>query len=126
MEKVHKEALTFDDVLVIPMHSDVLPKEVSLKTKFTKNINLNLPFCSAAMDTVTESKMAIALASLGGIGIIHKNNSPEEGIVIEDKTNIEKNMTYEFQPNEIFKASDIMVDALTKLLDTERNKRRVS
>ena len=78
MEKVHKEALTFDDVLVIPMHSDVLPKEVSLKTKFTKNINLNLPFCSAAMDTVTESKMAIALASLGGIGIIHKNNSPEE------------------------------------------------
>ena len=78
MEKVHKEALTFDDVLVIPMHSDVLPKEVSLKTKFTRNINLNLPFCSAAMDTVTESKMAIALASLGGMGIIHKNNSPEE------------------------------------------------
>ena len=78
MEKVHKEALTFDDVLVIPMHSDVLPKEVSLKTKFTRNINLNLPFCSAAMDTVTESKMAIALASLGGIGIIHKNNSPKE------------------------------------------------
>tara|TARA_B100000963_G_scaffold354768_1_gene371818 strand:- start:1520 stop:2980 length:1461 start_codon:yes stop_codon:yes gene_type:complete len=78
MEKVHKEALTFDDVLVLPMHSDILPKEVSLKTRFTKNINLNLPFCSAAMDTVTESKMAIALASLGGIGIIHKNNSPEE------------------------------------------------
>ena len=78
MEKVHKEALTFDDVLVIPMHSDVLPKEVSLTTRFTKNISLNLPFCSAAMDTVTESKMAIALASLGGIGIIHKNNSPEE------------------------------------------------
>ena len=78
MEKVHKEALTFDDVLVIPMHSNILPKEVSLKTRFTKNISLNLPFCSAAMDTVTESKMAIALASLGGIGIIHKNNSPEE------------------------------------------------
>ena len=78
MEKVLTEALTFDDVLVLPMHSDVLPKEVSLKSKFTKNINLNLPFCSAAMDTVTESKMAIALASLGGIGIIHKNNTPEE------------------------------------------------
>ena len=78
MEKVHKEALTFDDVLVLPMHSDVLPKEVSLKTRFTKNIILNLPFCSAAMDTVTESKMAIAVASLGGIGIIHKNNSVEE------------------------------------------------
>lgn len=78
MEKVLTEALTFDDVLVLPMHSDVLPKQVSLKTKFTKNIDLNLPFCSAAMDTVTEAKMAIALASLGGIGIIHKNNSPEE------------------------------------------------
>ena len=78
MEKVLTEALTFDDVLVLPMHSDVLPKEVSLKSKFTKNISLNLPFCSAAMDTVTESKMAIALASLGGIAIIHKNNTPEE------------------------------------------------
>ena len=78
MEKVNKEALTFDDVLILPMHSEVLPKEVSLKTKFTTNIHLNLPFCSAAMDTVTESKMAIAIASLGGIGIIHKNNSAEE------------------------------------------------
>ena len=55
-----------------------------------------------------------------------KNNSPDEGIVIEDKTNPEKNTTYEFQPNEIFKASDAMVDALTKLLDRERNKRKVS
>ena len=78
MEKVLAEALTFDDVLVLPMHSDVLPKQVLLKSRFTKNISLNLPFCSAAMDTVTESKMAIALAALGGIGIIHKNNSPEE------------------------------------------------
>ena len=78
MEKVLAEALTFDDVLVLPMHSNVLPKQVLLKSRFTKNISLNLPFCSAAMDTVTESKMAIALASLGGIGIIHKNNSPDE------------------------------------------------
>ena len=78
MEKVLAEALTFDDVLVLPMHSDVLPKQVLLKSRFTKNISLNRPFCSAAMDTVTESKMAIALASLGGIGIIHKNNSPDE------------------------------------------------
>ena len=78
MEKVLAEALTFDDVLVLPMHSAVLPKQVLLKSRFTKNISLNLPFCSAAMDTVTESKMAIALASLGGIGIIHKNNSPDE------------------------------------------------
>ena len=78
MEKVLAEALTFDDVLVLPMHSDVLPKQVLLKSRFTKNISLNLPFCSAAMDTVTESKMAIALASLGGVGIMHKNNSPDE------------------------------------------------
>ena len=78
MEKVLAEALTFDDVLVLPMHSGVLPKQVLLKSRFTKKISLNLPFCSAAMDTVTESKMAIALASLGGIGIIHKNNSPDE------------------------------------------------
>ena len=78
MEKVLAEALTFDDVLVLPMHSDVLPKQVLIKSRFKKNISLNLPFCSAAMDTVTESKMAIALASLGGIGIIHKNNSPDE------------------------------------------------
>ena len=78
MEKVLAEALTFDDVLVLPMHSNVLPKQVLLKSRFTKNISLNLPFCSAAMDTVTESKMAIALASLGGVGIIHKNNSPDE------------------------------------------------
>ena len=55
-----------------------------------------------------------------------KNNSPDEGIIIEDKTNPEKNMTYEFQSNEIFKASDVMVDALTKLLDVERNKRKVN
>ena len=80
MEKVLQEALTFDDVLVIPRHSDVLPKDVNLQTKLTRNLNLNLPFCSAAMDTVTESKMAIALAALGGIGIIHKNNSIEEQV----------------------------------------------
>ena len=89
MEKVLAEALTFDDVLVLPMHSDVLPKQVLLKSRFTKNISLNLPFCSAAMDTVTESKMAIALASLGGIGIIHKNNSPDEQ-ALEVKKVIEK------------------------------------
>ena len=85
MEKVNKEALTFDDVLVIPMHSDVLPKEVSLKTRFTKNISLNLPFCSAAMDTVTESAMAIALARQGGIGVIHKNLSIEDQALMVDK-----------------------------------------
>ena len=68
-----KQALTFDDVLLVPQESKILPREVNLKTKLTKNISLNIPILSAAMDTVTESEMAIALARIGGIGIIHKN-----------------------------------------------------
>lgn len=70
-----QQALTFDDVLLIPAHSTVLPKEVSLKTKLTQEIELNIPLTSAAMDTVTESRLAIAMAQEGGIGIIHKNMS---------------------------------------------------
>ncbi len=73
-----KEGLTFDDVLLVPAYSEVLPKEVSLKTKFTRNITLNVPVISAAMDTVTESSMAIAMAQQGGIGVIHKNMDIEE------------------------------------------------
>ena len=72
-DRISLDGLTFDDVLLIPAYSDVLPKEVSLKTRFTRNINLNLPFVSAAMDTVTEAKMAISIAREGGIGVIHKN-----------------------------------------------------
>lgn len=72
-----KEGLTFDDVLLVPRYSDVLPREVNLKTKFTKNIELQAPIISAAMDTVTESLLAIALAQQGGIGVIHKNMSIE-------------------------------------------------
>ncbi len=72
-EKFVKEGLTFDDVLLIPRKSDILPKDVSLKTTLAKNITLNIPMCTAAMDTVTESKMAIAIAREGGIGVIHKN-----------------------------------------------------
>ena len=68
-----QKALTFDDVLLVPAYSNVLPRETVLSTQFTRNIRLNLPLCSAAMDTVTESKLAIALAQEGGIGIIHKN-----------------------------------------------------
>lgn len=68
-----KEGLTFDDVLLIPAFSEVLPKDVNLKTKLTRNITLNVPVISAAMDTVTESSMAIAMAQQGGIGVIHKN-----------------------------------------------------
>ena len=68
-----QKALTFDDVLLVPAYSNVLPRETVLSTQFTRDIRLNLPLCSAAMDTVTESKLAIALAQEGGIGIIHKN-----------------------------------------------------
>jgi IMP dehydrogenase len=75
--KFAKEALTFDDVLLIPQHSEVLPKDVLLNTYLTKKIKLNIPLMSAGMDTVTESKMAIAIAREGGIGIIHKNMSIE-------------------------------------------------
>jgi len=71
--RIRKRALTFEDVLLVPAKSEVLPKEVCLKTKLTKNISLNIPFVSAAMDTVTEYEAAIAMARLGGIGIIHKN-----------------------------------------------------
>ncbi|TLP40471.1 IMP dehydrogenase [Arcobacter arenosus] len=71
--RIRKRALTFEDVLLVPAKSEVLPKEVCLKTKLTKNISLNIPFVSAAMDTVTEYKAAIAMARLGGIGIVHKN-----------------------------------------------------
>ena len=71
--KIFGEGLTYDDVLLIPAYSEVLPREVSIKTKFTKNIELNIPIVSAAMDTVTESAMAIAIAREGGIGVLHKN-----------------------------------------------------
>lgn len=67
------EGLTYDDVLLAPAYSEVLPREVSLKSKFTKLIDINTPIVSAAMDTVTESAMAIAIAQQGGIGVIHKN-----------------------------------------------------
>lgn len=77
-EKIVMDGLTYDDVLLIPAYSEVLPKEVSLKTKFSKNIELNVPFVTAAMDTVTEAKMAIAIAREGGIGVIHKNMSIKE------------------------------------------------
>ncbi len=77
-DKIVMDGLTYDDVLLIPAYSEVLPRTVELSTKFSRNITLNIPFVTAAMDTVTEAKMAIAIAREGGIGVIHKNMSIEE------------------------------------------------
>ena len=75
--KVIGEALTFDDVSLVPAYSDVLPKDVALETQLTKDLKLNVPLMSAAMDTVTEARLAIAMAQEGGIGVVHKNMSLE-------------------------------------------------
>ena len=103
--RVVQKALTFDDVLLVPAHSTVLPREVSLKAAFTRDIALNIPVASAAMDTVTEARLAIAIAQEGGIGIIHKNISPKaqaaevskvkrfESGVVKDPITITQNMT---------------------------------
>ena len=80
-----KEGLTFDDVLLIPAYSDILPSETDTSTKFSRNISLNIPLCSSAMDTVTEASLAIALAQQGGIGVIHKNLSVERQAEEVDK-----------------------------------------
>jgi IMP dehydrogenase len=71
------EGLTYDDVLLVPSYSEVLPRDVQLKSYFTRNIQVNTPIISAAMDTVTEAKLAVAIAQQGGIGVIHKNMSIE-------------------------------------------------
>lgn len=84
-EKFGSEALTFDDVLLIPGHSSVLPRDVDLSTEFTRNVRLNIPLISAGMDTVTEARMAIAIAREGGIGVIHKNMSVERQASEVDK-----------------------------------------
>ncbi len=77
-ERIMQEGITFDDVLLVPAYSEVLPREVSLKGRFSRNIGLESPFASAAMDTVTEARMAIAMARKGGIGVIHKNMTAEK------------------------------------------------
>ena len=97
--KIVGEGLTYDDVLLVPAYSEILPREVSIKAKFTKNITINIPIISAAMDTVTESDMAIAIAREGGIGVLHKN------------------MTIEAQANEVRKVkrseSGMIIDPIT-------------
>ena len=79
------QALTFDDVLLVPQKSNVLPRDVELQTRLTNNITMNIPLLSAAMDTVTESDMAVALAREGGIGIIHKNLSIDNQVLMVDR-----------------------------------------
>jgi IMP dehydrogenase len=103
--RIIQKALTFDDVLLVPAHSSVLPRDVSLRTKLTRNISLNIPLLSAAMDTVTESRLAIALAQEGGIGIVHKNMSSQaqadkvakvkrfESGVVKDPVTVSPDMT---------------------------------
>ena len=76
--KIISEGLTYDDVLLVPNFSEILPREVNIQSKFSKNITLNVPVVSAAMDTVTESAMAIAMAQEGGIGVLHKNMTIEQ------------------------------------------------
>ena len=78
--KIVKRALTFEDVLLVPQYSEILPKQVDIRSKFSKNIELNIPIVSAAMDTVTEHRTAIMMARLGGIGVIHKNMDLESQV----------------------------------------------
>ncbi|MDO9453542.1 MAG: IMP dehydrogenase, partial [Stagnimonas sp.] len=105
MSRIVQESLTFDDVLLLPAYSDVLPRQVDTGTQLTKSIRLNIPLLSAAMDTVTEARLAIALAQEGGLGIVHKNMTParqaaevmavkkhESGIILEPIT-VSPNMT---------------------------------
>ena len=91
MSKIIKDGITFDDILLIPNYSNVLPKEVDLSTQLTKKIKLNVPLMSAGMDTVTEARMAVAIARQGGIGIIHKNMSIEEQAEEVDKVKRSEN-----------------------------------
>ena len=112
-EKFTREALTFDDVLLIPAKSDFLPSDVNVSTILTKKIHLNIPLISAAMDTVTESKMAIAMAREGGLGIIHKNMSIEEQVEQVDKVKRSENGVivnpFFLSPNHyVFDANELM------------------
>jgi IMP dehydrogenase len=135
--KIRKRALTFEDVLLVPQYSEVLPKEVSVKTKLTRNISLNIPIISAAMDTVTEYQAAIAMAHLGGIGIIHKNmdietqvaqiqkvKKSESGVIIDPITVYPNTTLAEaFDIMEEFKISGLpVIDEHNKLVGIVTNR----
>ncbi len=111
--KIVQEGLTFDDVLLIPAQSDVIPNQVKLNTRLTKKINLNIPLMSAAMDTVTESALAIAIAREGGVGVIHKNMSVEQQVDQVDRVKRSENgvITNPFflsPDNYVYEANDLM------------------
>ncbi len=115
--KFVKEGLTFDDVLLIPAESDVLPADVSLETQLTKGIRLNIPVMTAAMDTVTESRMAIAIAREGGLGVIHKNMTIEEQVAEVDKVKRSENGVI---TNPMFLAPDNYVYEAEELMHNYR------
>ncbi len=113
MHKLIKEGLTFDDVLLVPAKSDVIPRDVNLSTKLTKTITLNMPIMSAGMDTVTESQMAVAMSRQGGIGIIHKNMSIEAQAIETDRVKRSEHGVitdpFSLSPNHyVYEANDLM------------------
>src|SRR5690554_2475897 len=112
-DKFTKEGITFDDVLLIPAASEVLPRDVSIQSKLTKNLTLNIPILSAGMDTVTEAEMAIAMARQGGLGIIHKNMSIEEQAELIDRvkrseSGVITNPFFLMPDNQVFDAEHLM------------------
>ncbi|GKX64847.1 IMP dehydrogenase [Inconstantimicrobium mannanitabidum] len=117
MAIIWKTGYTFDDVLLVPFKSEILPREVELKTKLTKKINLNIPILSAGMDTVTESKMAIAMAREGGIGIIHKNMTIEEQAKEVDRVKRQENGVI---TNPIFLSEDHTIQDALDLMSQYR------
>ena len=111
--KIIEEGLTYDDVLLIPSFSETLPREVSITSRFSKNIELNVPISSAAMDTVTESKMAIAIAREGGIGVIHKNMTIDEQV--EKVKKVKRSESGMILDPVTLKLSSIVSDAKTNM-----------
>jgi IMP dehydrogenase len=114
-EKIVGEGLTYDDVLLVPSYSEILPREVNTKSKFSRNIVLNTPVVSAAMDTVTESEMAIAMAREGGIGVIHKNMSIAAQAALVRK--VKRSESGMIQDPVILSKSATVADALRLMAD---------